>query len=206
MFALRLAAPPSRPRDRPLSAARCARRPRQWREHRAHHSCARCLSRTLAPVLKAWAVRPPHTRRPPPTSLPGAGRARRRSPPPSAAGIRASCAATTAPSSPRRPCGTGAASQARVPATSSLARPGRTPESSLTAAGCATQDPHKSGVEKSGVVSHTTNDASARMIPPQLEAPRDVRVPRDGRRCTGEGRAPVPSFRRSGGRTEALVA
>jgi hypothetical protein len=45
---------------------------------------------------------------------------------------------------------------------------------------CATylflfQDPLKSGVEKSGVVSHTNNDASARMIPPQLEAPRDER-------------------------------
>jgi hypothetical protein len=37
------------------------------------------------------------------------------------------------------------------------------------------QDPHKSGVEKSGVVSHTNNDASARLIPPQLEAPRDER-------------------------------
>jgi hypothetical protein len=41
------------------------------------------------------------------------------------------------------------------------------------------QDPHKSGVEKSGVVSHTNNDASARMIPPQLEAPRDERESRE---------------------------
>jgi hypothetical protein len=37
------------------------------------------------------------------------------------------------------------------------------------------QDPHKSGVEKSGVVSHTKNDAFAQMIPPQLDAPRDER-------------------------------
>jgi hypothetical protein len=33
------------------------------------------------------------------------------------------------------------------------------------------QYPHKSGVEKCGVVSHTNNDASARMIPAQLEGP-----------------------------------
>jgi hypothetical protein len=57
-------APPRRPRDRPLPAARCARRPTRWRGHRAHRSCGRCRSRAPALVLRAWAVRPPPTRRP----------------------------------------------------------------------------------------------------------------------------------------------
>jgi hypothetical protein len=69
------------------------------------------------------------------------------------------------------------------------------------------QDPHKSGVEKSGVVSHTNNDASARMIPPQLEAPRDEREsPETVEEAPERVETPVPCSRSSGGRTEALVA
>ena len=79
------AAPPSRPRDRPLPVARCARRPRRWREHRAHRSCGRYRWRAPSPVPKAWAARPPHTRRPTPTLLPGAYRGRQSSQPPNGA-------------------------------------------------------------------------------------------------------------------------
>ncbi len=55
----------------------------RWRGHRAHRFCERCRSRAPAPVLKAWAARPPQTtRRPRTTSLPSADRDRQRSPPP----------------------------------------------------------------------------------------------------------------------------
>ena len=54
----------------------------RWRGHRAHRSCGRCQSRAPAPVPKAWAARPPRTRRPLPTSPPGADRGRQSSPPP----------------------------------------------------------------------------------------------------------------------------
>ena len=74
-------APQMRPRDRPPPAARCARLPRRWPGHRAPRSCGHCRSRAPAPGPKAWAGRPPHTRRAPPTSSPGAGRDHWRSPP-----------------------------------------------------------------------------------------------------------------------------
>src|SRR5215217_559605 len=76
------AVPPSRHRDRPLPAARCARRPERWPRHRARRSYGRCRSRAPAPVPKAWVARPPQTRQTRTTSLPDADRDRQRSPPP----------------------------------------------------------------------------------------------------------------------------
>jgi hypothetical protein len=72
----------------PISGSTAASRPlreaatRRWRGHRAHRSCGRCRSRAPAPVPRAWAERPPYTRRPLPASPPGDDRGHQSSPPP----------------------------------------------------------------------------------------------------------------------------
>src|ERR671912_132642 len=78
----------SRSTSEPISGSTAASRPlreaatRRWRGHRAHRSCGRCRSRAPAPVPRAWAARPPHTRRPLPASPPGDDRGNQSSPPP----------------------------------------------------------------------------------------------------------------------------
>ena len=66
------AAPPMRPRDLPLRAARYAKRPKRWLGHRARRCFWRCQRswRAPAPLPKAWEGRPPRTRLPLPVSPP----------------------------------------------------------------------------------------------------------------------------------------
>ena len=53
------------------AASRPLREAAGWRGHLPRRSCGHCRSRAPAPALRAWAGRPPPTRRPQPASPPG---------------------------------------------------------------------------------------------------------------------------------------